>query len=379
MKGPRRADGYALLAALVIVVLAGTFAALCIATVSARQEISGVDRRAATATAAINEGLDDVCDQLRWLPQTRSGTRRSAPGTGSRWAATWRPAVPAAAGTPRLTLDLTSMDARARRSLQAIVELRPEASSQGVVVSGDVDLRAPTTVSGSGFYTGGCLRGRQWLSFTSGDLAAPSAPPRDEVHPEMWSMASVRALGSIWADGHEIHAPGEASERTDDTDTHTPEDGLADLTRAFDPDLLCALSEQAIPPGDALIDGVLDLTRLPARPSSGGVESIVVFVRPVADATLLIVGARSAADCPLVLIVDGDACFGLPDSTPILARGALVVAGGLRVRGPTRYAGHVHAQQLLIDAPMHFEVPRDWREHPLPGLTEPVIVALSGS
>ncbi len=177
MKGPRRADGYALVAALVIIALAGTLAALCIAAASAQQEISGVDRQAAAATAAINEGLDDVCGQLRWIPQTRSGTRRSAPGTGSRWAATWRPAIPAAAGTPRLTLDLTSMDARAQRSLQAIVELRPELVSQGVVVSGDVDLRAPTTISGSGVYTGGCLRGRQWLRFTSGDLAA-RLPPR---------------------------------------------------------------------------------------------------------------------------------------------------------------------------------------------------------
>ena len=204
------------------------------------------------------------------------------------------------------------MDARAKRSLQAIVELRPQVASRGVVVSGDVDLRAPTTISRSGIYTGGCLRGRQWLRFTSGNLAAQSAPARDEVHPKMWSMAGVRALGSIWADGHEIHTPGEASEWTEDTDTHTPEDGLADLTRAFDRDLLCALGEQAIPPGDALIDGVLDLARLPTRPSSGGAEGIVVLVRPVRDASLLIVGARSTSDCPLVLIVDGDACFGFP-------------------------------------------------------------------
>ena len=379
MKGPRRADGYALLAALVIVALAGTLAALCIAAVSARQQISGVDRRAAAATAALNEGLDDVCLQLRWTPQARSGARQSSPGAGGHWAATWRPAVPAVAGTPRLTLDLRSTDGQARSSLQAIVELRPEAFSQGVVVSGDVDLRAPTTVSGSGFYTGGCLRGRQWLRFTSGDLASASAPARDEVHPKTWSVAGVRALGGIWADSREIHAPGEASEWTDDTDTHTPEDGLADFVRAFDQDLLFALGEQAVPPGDALIDGVLDLARLPARPPGGGAESIVVLVRPETDATLLIVGARSAADCPLVLIVDGDACFGLPDSPPILARGALVVAGGLEVRGSTRYAGHVHTEHLVIDAPTHFEVPRDWREHPLPGLTEPVIVAFSGS
>ena len=67
---------------------------------------------------------------------------------------------------------------------------------------------------------GGCLRGREWLRF-GGDGGATGAA--DGVHPDLWSLATAHVLGSIWADGEEIHAQSPecpVSPWAGDSDTH---------------------------------------------------------------------------------------------------------------------------------------------------------------
>lgn len=383
MKRGGRADGYALLATLVVVALAGMIAATCVAAIAARQAIAGADHAASGARAAAREGLNNVCDQLRWAPHLHAGNNGAICEPTGHWTASWRLAEPPASGAPRLTLDVTSTAGESQTNLQAEVELRPEHCAQGVVITGDVELRAPISVGGSGLYSGGCLRGREWLRFSEGETVA--APAADTVHPDVWPVAGVHALGGIWVAGEEIHASGAlpgTSEWASDSDTHTSQSGLAELTRALDPELLCALGEHAVPPGEALADGVLDLSRLPVRGPQAGSESAdlagyIVLVRPERDTQLLIVGERPAEACPVALIVDGDAYVGLPGSSLTFAQGALVVVGKLEMQGPTRYLGHIYAERLTVAAPTRFEVPSDWRQRPLPGLTAIVILSLS--
>ena len=91
----------------------------------------------------------------------------------------------------------------------------------------------------------------------------------------------------------------------------------------------------------------------------------------------MIVGSRPAGACPITLVVDGDATVGRPGSSETVGLGALVVTGWLEIQGPARHVGHLSAGSLTVMAPAVFEAPSDWRTHPLPGLTIPVIVALS--
>jgi len=312
----------------------------------------------------------------------RPGASQDAYPPVGDWTATWWPGDPTPSGFGSITLNVNSMVGTGRGALRAVVEMRAEPCAQGVVVAGDVELRAPLRVIGSGIYSGGCLRGREWLSFGVEGAATAAA---DDVHPDLWALAAVHALGSIWADGEEIHAQGSVlpvSPWAEDSDTHIDESWPAELLSPPGPGLMCALEEHSMEPGDALANGVLDLSLLPSRDPLGSAEAAgfggyVVLVRPEGDAALLIVGSRPAEACPITLVVDGDAVVGRPGSSETVGLGALVVTGRLEVRGPAHYIGHLSAGRLTVMAPTVFEAPSDWRAHPLPGLVTPVIVALS--
>ena len=382
MKLGPRADGYALLAALVVVALAATVIATCIAAVGARQNVAAADVSATAATAALRDALSSACEQVRWAPEARSGSAQGPYPPVGHWTATWRPGDAAPSGFGSITLDVNSMVGPSRGALRAAVEMRAELCAQGVVVAGDVELHAPLRVTGSGIYSGGCLRGREWLSFGAEGAATAVA---DGVHPDLWTLAAVHALGSIWADGEEIHTPSSALPTTrwvNDSDTHSDERGPAELFSPPGPGLMCALGEHATTPGDALANAVLDLSLLPSRDplrptEAAGLEGYIVLVRPEGDTALHIVGSRPAEACPITLIVDGDAVVGRPGLLETVGLGALVVTGRLEIQGPARHVGHIYAGRLTVLAPTVIEVPGDWRAHPLPGLATPVIVALS--
>jgi hypothetical protein len=382
MRRRLRADGYAMLAALVIVALAATITATCIAAVGARQTVAAADVSAAAARAALQDALNSACEQLRWAPGAHSGSRDGVYPPAGLWTATWRLGDPAPTGFRSITLDVRSSAGPSRGALRAVVEMRAEPCAQGVAVAGDVELRAPLRVIGSGVYTGGCLRGREWLSF---GVEGAVALATDGVHPDVWPLATAHALGSIWADGEEIHTAGSTlpdSPWTGDSDTHSEERWPADLLVPPDPGLMCAWREHATTPGDALADGVLDLSLLPLHDPLRSTEAAdpggyIVLVAPEGDTALLIVGDRPADACPITLVVAGDAVLGRPGSSDTVGRGALVVTGRLEIQGSAHHVGHLSAGGLTVMAPTVIEAPSDWRAHPLPGLATPVIVALS--
>ena len=167
--------GYALLAALVVTALAAVFAAAAVAAVSARQSIVSADVANARAQAAAKEALTRVCLELRRHPAALEGELSGAATTagGEAWQASWV-AADTAAGVPWpvAVVQLEGSYGDARKRLSAVVELRAEPVPQGMVAAGDVDLQAPLRVIGSGLYTGGCVRGREWLEFGSLDPGA---------------------------------------------------------------------------------------------------------------------------------------------------------------------------------------------------------------
>ena len=382
MKRSPHADGYVMLVVLVVVALTATFTATCIAAVGARQNVAAADVNAAAARTALQEALSRVCEQVRWAPGVRSGNSHAAYPPVGHWTAIWRPGDVALSGFDSITLDVSSMVGPSRGALRAAVEMRAERCAQGVVVAGDVELHAPVRVIGSGIYSGGCVRGREWLSFGVEGAATAAA---DGVHPDLWPLAAAHALGSIWAYGEEIHTTGSTlpiSSWTGDSDTHIDESWPAEFLSPPGPGLMSALEEHSMEPGDALANGVLDLSLLPScdplrSAEAAGLEGYIVLVRPEGDVALLIVGSRPAEACPITLVVDGDAVVGRPGSSETVALGALVVTGMLDIQGPARYVGHLSAGRITVMAPTVIEAPSDWRAHPLPGLASPVIVALS--
>jgi hypothetical protein len=146
--------------------------------------------------------------------------------------------------------------------------------------------------------------------------------------------------------------------------------------------LVIALRDAAIAPGEALHDGVLDLSQLPlSRPLSAGAgpgdDGYVVALTPAEGAELRLVGARPSGACPIVLLVQGSATLGEPGAASVF-EGALLVLGRLSVCGPSVLSGHLFAGDLLVSAPLTVELAGDWRMRPLAGLASPVLESLDG-
>ena len=71
------------------------------------------------------------------------------------------------------------------------VLLRAEPWASGVTCPGDVEVAAPLVVGGSGVYVGGCLRGRENVSFEEAAGAVPglvAGGPADVVHGETFPI-----------------------------------------------------------------------------------------------------------------------------------------------------------------------------------------------
>jgi hypothetical protein len=379
-------NGYALLAALVITCLAGVFSATCVAAVGARFDIAAADSGGVRAQAALSRGLDDVCSRLRRSPSATEGSYRGALANpdGDAWVAAWTGLTRTSTeGFPQVGVELQASAGSARARLSAVIELRAQACAQGVVVAEDAELRAPVQVAGSGFYCGGSVRGREWLRFGDGtEPAAGATPAADGVHGDLWPVAAVHAAGGIWATGVEIHEDPSAEPWAADTDTHTGETGVSAMTRPPAADIMCFLGEQAVAPGEALSDGVLDLEKLPDHASGAAASETdgggyAVLVRPLEAAALRIIGERAAGSCPLTLVVDGDAQVGCP-GRETRVEGTLIVLGALDIAGSLRLEGHLSARSLCVHAPADLVVPTDWRRHPHSGLAVPTIVALAG-
>jgi hypothetical protein len=378
--------GYALLAALVVTALAAVFAAAAVAAVSARQSIVGADVTSARAQAATRQALARVCLELRRHPAALEGELSSAATAvgGEAWQASW---VAADAGVdmpwPSVALRVEGSYGDARRSLSAVLQLRAAPVPRGLVAAGDVELQAPLRVAGSGLYSGGCLRGREWLEFGSLDAAGGATPPADGVRGDIWPQSGAHALGGVWSTGEEIHAaPNAGAEYPYDTDMDTGDNDVSRFVAPPDAALLSTLRDAAVAPGAALHDGTLDLADLPlSRPpgSAAGFweDGYVVVAAAAEGADLRLVGARPPGACPIVVVVQGAVALGQAD-VPTAFDGALLALGSLRVAGPSVLSGHLFACDLLVSAPLTLQLTADWRMRQLAGMVSPVLVSLDG-
>ena len=381
MRAASSQRGYALLAALVVTALAAVFAAAAVAAVSARQSIVGADVASAHAQSAARQGLAGVCLELRRHPAALQGELSSSAVSADEaaWGASWV-AADGGAGTlwPAVAVQVEGSRGASRRTLSAVLQLRAEATPQGLALGADAELQAPLLVIGSGLYCGGCVRGREWLEFGGGTI-----PAADAVRGDVWPLAGVHALGGVWAAGEEVHAGPQAGwEYPHDTDMDTGDNEVSQFVAPPDASLLVALRDAAVAPGAALQDGVLDLAQLPlSRPLSAGggpgEDGYVVVATPAQDAELRVVGTRPLGACPIVLVVQGPAALGEP-GVPTAFDGALLVLGSLHVCGPSTLRGHLYARDLLVSAPLSLELAGDWRTRLLAGLVSPVLISLDG-
>ena len=135
----------------------------------------------------------------------------------------------------------------------------------GVTCARDAEVAAPLTVSGSGVYVGGCLRGRENVVFTA---AAGAGKPADAVRGEVFPAAAVHGGAGIFARNLEIHHdPSVPCEFPDDSDRHAgvpvPEAWLAGPSTEF----LLAAGAEASAPGAAFSGGILRLDQV--SPAAG--------------------------------------------------------------------------------------------------------------
>lgn len=374
----RGEDGYALLAALVIMALGAVFATTSVAAVLARQGVAAADRGAAQAGSLERRALAAACLAARrgeW--GSGSGAVSGAPGPNESWRAGWAlSARPSAAGWPEFGLTAEGACGRARHSVDAVMELRQEPFACGLVVSGDVEAAAPLLVDGSGLYCGGSVRGREWVSFGP----AGATPAADGVHGDLWPQAGVHALGGIWVRGVEEHSGGSAP-APQDTDTDSAANAVMSAVSTPSADWMDTMNGWADDPGGALDRGVLRLDRIPpVSDALGGhlADSGFIIWLSSADAAVRVTGVRPSGWCPVLLVSDGDLVLGDP-SMYTSFEGAVVTKGHVDVEGSTAIGGGLHAGTLRVADPLAVTVAPSWRTRPVVGLALPVIITLVAS
>lgn len=371
-------DGYALLAALVIMALAAVFAATSVGAVLAHQSVAAADRGADRAGSLERTALAAACLAARrgeWA--SGSGSVSGASGESERWQARWSVSTgPSAAGWPEFGLTAEGASGRARHAVDAVVQMRQEPFACGLVVTGDVEAAASLRVDGSGLYCGGSVRGREWISFGS----AGGQPAADGVHGDLWSQAGVHALGGIWIRGAEEHGGG-ATPAPEDTDTHSAVNDVMSAVSAPSPEWMDTTDRWADDPGGALDRAVLRLDRIPSAPDAldGRPEgSGFIFWLSSGDAAVRVAGVRPPGSCPVLVVSDGDLALGDPLMDTSF-EGAVVTRGHVDVEGTTAIGGGLCAGTLRAAAPLAVTVAPSWRVQPIPGLALPVIVALNAS
>jgi hypothetical protein len=369
-------SGYALLAALVVMVLAATFALALVGAVHALQLVVSAEGDSQRVSRLEADAAGGVLARLRWAPLQASGSLAGADQSRhEQWTAEWQVAPPAAPSPwPRRRVRIAAAASAARRVGLETVEVRAEDWAIGVSCERDADLAAGLTVTGSGLYVGGCLRGREHLSFTAGDAGLTTTGlPIDGARGGDCAVAAAHAGAGIFVRGTEIH-DSPVGAYADDGDLHAGVAPLAAWVAGPSADILAAAQVEGTPVGVALRDGSLHLDAIgPADPLQM-VTGRCMFVAGSDEVT--VEGVANADAGRLLVIVSGDAVAGQPGETVALS-GGLVVCGHLRVRGELNVEGFLHAGSLRVDAPASVTVPTDWRERALPGAARPVVVEVA--
>jgi hypothetical protein len=365
-----------MLAALLVIVLAATFALVVVAAVHSMQRVERADAAAWRAGALGGRALAEASRTWRWQPSLMSGAAEGDDAaTRASWRVSWEPAPPGGASPwARLRARVMTTSGQARWDDDLTIEVRREPWATGVTCREDADVDAELAVSGSGVYVGGCLRGRERVRFTA-DAGAVTAGglPADGVRGDVFPAAAVHGGVGIFAAGVEVHdAP--AGEYPDDSDRHTGASLPSTWLEAPTAEFMLAAGLEATPPGPWFDDGRLRLAEVP--PASGAGVAGRCLVLPSAD-EVTIEGSPSPATGPLLIVVPGDAVVGQPGEAVELT-GGLVVCGHLAVRGDFSLRGSLHAGSMSIAARTHVVIPPDWRERPLPGAVCPIVLERGG-
>ncbi len=374
MNRRRSSDGYAMLAALLIMVLAATFALVVFGAVGSLQAVERSDAAGWRAEVVAGRAVAAAMRAIRWQPGATSGALEGQDvSSRESWSVSWAPA-PRVAGDvwPRLRVNVSAAFGGARRVDELTMERRAEPWVTGVTCRGDAEIQAPLEVAGSGVYIGGCLRGRENVGFVGGPSSVtPIGDPVDCARGDVFPAAAVHGGPGIFAGGIEIHDPAGDGLYTFDTDDDAGEAVPAQWLAPPSAEFLAAAVEIAATPGDALAGARLSLggIQVPAGADADGGSCVLL---PAMD-EVTIVGSAPPAAGRLLLIVRGDAVVGEPGET-VAFSGGLVVWGHLHVRGNLFIDGSLHAGSMEIEAPTHVSVAPGWRERPLTGAAIPSVI-----
>jgi hypothetical protein len=369
-------SGYALLSVLVVMVLATTFALMVVGAVHALQLVESADADAGRASRLEAAAVREVLGRLRWAPQQASGVLTGMDTElREQWSAEWEISPPATTTPwPARRVRVAAAASTARRAGTATVEMRLEDWALGVSCEHDADIAAGFTISGSGLYVGGCLRGRDQVSFAAGDAGVSAdGRPVDGARGADCPVAAAHAGAGIFAGGFEIH-DSTAAAYADDGDPHAGAMPLDGWVAGPSPEFLAAAESEGTPAGAAFYDGSLHLDALGAADLSQMVTGRCLVLSGLDEVVVEGVAGQDAG--PLLIIVTGDAVIGQPGA-PVAFRGGLVVCGRLRVRSEFVLEGSLHAGSIEADASTSITLPGDWRSRPLPGAAKPVVTELA--
>lgn len=372
MRRARSSAGYAMLAALLIMVLAATFALAVVAAVQGLHTVERADAGGRRAAVLEGRALEAAAHTLRWDPAAATGSAAGHDAAGDSWQVGWAPAPPVAGDEwSRLRVAVATRAGRSQVARELTLELRAEPWAAGVTCVDDAEVSAELAVSGSGVYVGGCLRGRENVRFVP-DVGppAPGGRPADRVRSALFPAAAVHGGVGIYARGAEIHAAGASAEFPDDSDRHEGSPVEPEWLRAPGAEFLAAAALGAVPAAPWVRDGRLRLDEIPPAPPGAAAGRCLLLAG--AD-EFVIEGAAPPVAGRLLLVVDGDAVVGQPGAPAELA-GGLVVLGRLTVRGGLDLAGSLHARSLTVAAPTRVVISVNWRRLQLPGATVPVVV-----
>jgi hypothetical protein len=360
-----------MLAALLIMVVAATFALVIVVAVSSTLQVGAADASAWRAGEARAEAVSAAVSAARWQPASVSGEEEGGDASQSEsWTVEWAPSSPAATSPwPCRRVDVVASHGAARRSERLVMQLRAEGWAMGVTTSGDAEFGAPFTVSGCGVYSGGCVRGREHVGFVAQDTTVAEAP--DFAHGEDCPVAAVHAAAGIFAASSEIHDPGSPVVYPEDGDPHAGQSPPPEWTAGPSAEFLASAENKAEGPGSAFADGTLRLDALSAAGSGGLAEGRCLLVPRGEE--VRITGVAPVFAGRILIICPGDAVVG-SDAGPVELRGGLVVCGRLVVRGDVQIEGFLHAGTLVTTRRVSVTVDHDWRQRPLTGGTRPVVV-----
>ncbi len=369
---PHPEAGYAMLVALLVGVLAATFALAVVAAVHVTQVVGASDASAWRASVLRGGAADAAMAAARWRPTDVSGALVGADeAENEAWSATWEPAPPDGSSPwARRRVRVSAAHGRSRRRDDFTVECRAEEWATGVTCTGDAEFAAPFQIAGSGVYVGGCVRGREHVAFVAGAAGTTTSGEPADCCRGVDAPAAVHAVAGIFWDGIEVHDPASSATYLDDGDLHTGETLPGEWVAGPSPEFLTAASELAEAPGAALAGGVLRLDEVGPATSEGLLTGRCLLLPRGAE--VRIEGEARAEAGALLVVVQGDAVVGQPGGS-VSMTGALVVRGRLTVRGDFRVEGSLHAGSLETGSPVSITVEPDWRDRLLPGAVRPVV------